>query len=71
MLQMWQKKKKKKKETVNCKECTTYMLRIMFCSADKTEDLSPDTVAQMALRGCSKEVRDEPAYMGVFATKTG
>ena len=42
----------------------------MFYLADKTEDLSLDTASQIALRYCSKEVREEPGYIGVFVTKT-
>jgi len=26
--------------------------------------------SQLAIRDCSKEVREEPGYIGVFATKT-
>ena len=41
----------------------------MFYLADKTEDLSGDTAPQRALRDCSKEVREEPGYIRIFATK--
>ena len=43
----------------------------MFYLMDKTENLSPrDAASQIARRDCSKEGREEPGYLGVFATKT-
>ena len=42
----------------------------MFYLADKTENLSPDTASQIALRDGSKEVMEEPGCIGVFATET-
>ena len=38
----------------------------MFYLEDNTENLSPGR----SLRDCSKEVRGEPGYIGVFAKKT-
>ena len=36
-----------------------------------SEDLSPGgSLSKMALKDCSREVREEPGYTGVFATKT-
>ena len=40
----------------------------MFYLADKTKDLSPGNSISDSLRYCS-EVREEPGYVGVFATK--
>ena len=34
-----------------------------------TEDCSPDTASQIALRDCSKDVREELGDVGVFAGK--
>ena len=44
--------------------------RVMFYSADKTEDLSLGHSVSDTLRDCSKEASGERAYIGVFATKT-
>lgn len=33
------------------------------------EDLTWQTASQIALRDCFKELREEPGYIGVFATK--
>ena len=32
--------------------------------------LKPGTQLSVALRACSKEVREEPGHIGIFATKT-
>ena len=42
----------------------------MFYLVDKTEDLAQKTASQRALWDRSKEVKEEPRYTGVFATKT-
>ena len=42
----------------------------MFYLADKTEDLTLDPASQIALRDCSREVKEEPRCIEVFATKT-
>ena len=34
-----------------------------------TEDLSPGAASQIALRDLSKEVKEEPVYIGGFAKK--
>ena len=41
----------------------------MFYLADKTKDLSLGNSISDSLRDCSQEVREEPGYTGVFATK--
>ena len=45
-------------------------MRIVFYLADKAEDISLEGSLSDALRDCSKETREEPEYMRVFATKT-
>ena len=47
----------------------TWKLRGLFYSVDLTEDCSPDTAAQIALRDCSKEDRGELGDVGDFAGK--
>ena len=43
----------------------------MFYLADFLRTSSPgDSFLDIALRDCSKEVKEEPGYTGVFATKT-
>ena len=42
----------------------------MFYLADKAENMSPEGSLSDALRDCSKETREEPGYIGAFATKT-
>ena len=42
----------------------------MFYLADKTKGLSLGLSLSESSEGCSKEVREEPGYAGVFATKT-
>lgn len=45
----------------------TWKLRSLFYSVDLTEDCSPGTASQIALRDCSKKVREELGDAGVFA----
>ena len=39
----------------------------MFCSVDFLRTYGWDTTSQIALRDCSKDVKEEPVYVGVFA----
>ena len=41
----------------------------MFYSVALQRTIAWDTASQTTLRNCSKEVREEPAYLGVFAEK--
>ena len=41
----------------------------MFYLVDQTEDLSQGHSLSDGTEGCAKEGREEPGYMGVFATK--
>ena len=41
----------------------------MFYSVALRKTIAPETASQTALRDCSKEVREEPGYIGVFAGK--
>ena len=42
----------------------------MFYSLDFLRTQAGEAASQVALRACSKEVREEPGYIGGFATKT-
>ena len=42
----------------------------MFCSVDKTEDLSPGHSISVISYNCSEQVKEEPSYIRGFATKT-
>ena len=42
---------------------------MMFYLADILRTSVQDTASQITLRGSSTEVREEPGYTGVFATK--
>lgn len=39
----------------------------MFLVGDLTKDYNLGTACQTTLRNCSKEVREEPRYRGIFA----
>lgn len=52
------------------KKGPTLKFRMMFSLADKAEDLSPGHHLLIALSDYSQEVREEPGYIGVSATKT-
>ena len=41
----------------------------MFYSADIPRTEAQEMASQIALRDCSKEVKEEPGYTGVFTTK--
>ena len=41
----------------------------MFYLVALLRTIAWDTASQTALRNCSKEVREEPGYIGVFAGK--
>ena len=43
----------------------------MFYLADFLRTSSPGAASQMALTDCSKEVREEPGYIGVFQQSSG
>ena len=55
-------KKKKKKRTHNLK-VTGY---ILFRDINERLTIAWEAASQIALRNCSKEVREEPGYIGVF-----
>ena len=41
---------------------------IFTCGCEKTlTSLAQKTASQITLRNCSKEVREEPRYIGIFA----
>ena len=42
----------------------------MFKSTHILRTFDQETTSQTALRDCSKEVREEPGYMGVWGKKT-
>ena len=42
----------------------------MFYLADILRTYARVAASQIALRDCSEEVREDPGYRGVFATKT-
>ena len=41
----------------------------MFYTVALLRTIAQDTASQIALRSCSKEVREEPGFIGVFAGK--
>ena len=41
----------------------------MFYSETLLRTIAWDTASQISLRNCSKEVREEPEYMGVYAER--
>ena len=41
----------------------------MFYLADILRTQAQETASEIALRDCSKEVREEPGYIGVFGKK--
>ena len=41
----------------------------MFYSGNFLRTVAWETASQVALRNCSKEAREEPGYIGVFAEK--
>ena len=55
--------------TVYLKKHNLKVENYVFLLGDKTEDLSLEDSAQIALRDCSENVREEPGYIGVFGGK--